>query len=112
MAWLFIEGASLTSKWQRVCSSANAADAVSRFHFSVAENQGCKRLDADWGQIFREILELRAYAEVHGSLAASREFDVSGPLDEDHGILPCACRCLLVELHLLSSASEDGDVHF
>ena len=59
MAWLFIEGASLKSKWQRVCSSANAADAVSRFHFSVAENQGCKRLDADWGQIFREILELR-----------------------------------------------------
>ena len=58
MAWLFIEEASLKPEWQRVCSSVNVADAVSRFDFSMAENQGWKRLDADWDKIFREILEL------------------------------------------------------
>ena len=57
-AWLCVEDAGLHPEWQRVCSSAKVADAVSRFDFSFAEQEGWERVRVNWEKIFRDLLEL------------------------------------------------------
>ena len=55
--WLWIEKRGMIPQWQRVCSTANVSDAVSRGDFREAERHGLQRICADWDQIFATILQ-------------------------------------------------------
>ena len=55
--WLWIEKHGMVPQWQRVCSTANVGDAVSRGDFREAERRGWQRICADWDQIFATILQ-------------------------------------------------------
>ena len=56
-AWLWIERCGMVPQWQRVMSSANISDAVSRGDFREAERQGWTRLHVDWDNIFAALLD-------------------------------------------------------
>ena len=48
VAWRFFEEEEFRPEWQRVTSSANISDKVSRFDFADAENMGWTWLQHDW----------------------------------------------------------------
>ena len=55
--WLCIESHGLVPQWQRVSSTANVSENVSRGEFREAERRGWQRSRADWDQIFATILQ-------------------------------------------------------
>ncbi|CAE7158708.1 unnamed protein product, partial [Symbiodinium necroappetens] len=55
--WLCIESHGLIPQWQRVSSTANVSEDVSRGEFREAERRGWQRSRADWDQIFATILQ-------------------------------------------------------
>ena len=56
-AWVFIEKARLHPEWQRVFSSANVSDSVSRGNFDLAQGLGWQRISFDWEQTLQWLLD-------------------------------------------------------
>ena len=56
-AWRRIEDLSLRPAWQRVTSSANVSDAVSRGDLRHARAEGWTEVQLDWGALFEELLK-------------------------------------------------------
>ena len=56
-AWIFIEKAQMHPEWQRVSSSANVSDSVSRGDFTLAARMGWQRFDVDWDALLRGLLD-------------------------------------------------------
>ncbi|CAE7206135.1 unnamed protein product [Symbiodinium natans] len=56
-AWVFIEKKKLQPEWQRVCSSANVSDSVSRGNFDLAESMGWKRFHFNWEETLQQLLD-------------------------------------------------------
>ena len=56
-AWCWIEANRLQPQWQRVASSANISDAVSRGDDTFARKSGWILLEADWDAIFADLLD-------------------------------------------------------
>ena len=56
-AWRRIEDLSLRPAWQRVTSSANVSDAVSRGDLRHARAEGWTEVQLDWDALFEELLK-------------------------------------------------------
>ena len=56
VAWRFLEEAEFRPEWQRVMSSANISDKVSRFDFADAKRMGWTWLQHDWEAEFLRLL--------------------------------------------------------
>ncbi|CAE7836892.1 unnamed protein product [Symbiodinium sp. CCMP2592] len=56
VAWSFTEKNGWWPVWQRVASSANASDGVSRFDFSLAREQNWEWCESDYDAIFHRLL--------------------------------------------------------
>ena len=55
--WRRIEDLSLRPAWQRVTSSANVSDAVSRGDLRHARAEGWTEVQLDWDALFEELLK-------------------------------------------------------
>ncbi|CAE7826193.1 kanC [Symbiodinium sp. CCMP2592] len=55
-AWRFLEAQSFRPAWQRVTSSANVSDSVSRGDLRHARAEGWIALERDWDSLFEELL--------------------------------------------------------
>eukprot|EP00438_Fugacium_kawagutii_P014457 Skav223504 [mRNA] locus=scaffold1160:147994:152414:- [translate_table: standard] len=56
-AWQFIQGASLSPSFQRVTSSANMSDSISRGDLSMAKMLGWQRLETDWDGLYKLLVQ-------------------------------------------------------